>query len=604
MSRTGDRYIVDLFRDIAQNNKSGLLRLTSGRVIKALFFEGGVPVFAISNQTTEQLDYQLLERVLVTEKQLAEAKTAAGQPHKLGQILVQTRLLTKEQIDQVTADLAKNVILSVFSWVKAEAAFDERGRAVHDVKVQWSPAECILQGVRAAAIQDRVADQLVPADATVTRPVSASKLASSGTLTSAESYILSRVEGPTLASDLGDLTGLGESETRKALCALIAIGLLSVVGAEQDQLEEPGPGAAPSAADVEDDIDRRLDYFEHSDFYEILGMTRLAGGSEIKAAYYKLAKKYHPDIFRQSDNSELRGKAEKLFARITQAYETLGDTAQKMLYDEQLRKSGRVPSAAPSKPVGREQGTKPDSEKPRVTTGSLNAREDKGRSAAAPNPPKTDRKTAPLSAPPPPPASNHNHGASSSASQTSEEASKQHATSAKHNGGAPAEPSPTVHAEPPAQLPHPPHPPGQSPSQAAEFYYQQARTRIDQKDYYGAIQLLRECVRLDANKPHFHFHLGMNLLKNPRTRREGEFHLTKAAQLDPFNAQIRVKVGMMYKEAGLAMKAEHFFREALAMDPGNRVALRELQGAPSKKKDDSSIWKADLGSIAKKILKK
>lgn len=116
---------------------------------------------------------------------------------------------------------------------------------------------------------------------------------------------------------------------------------------------------------------------------------------------------------------------------------------------------------------------------------------------------------------------------------------------------------------------------------------------------------MRECVRMDANKPHYHFHLGMNLLKNPRTRREGEFHLTKAAQLDPFNAQIRVKVGMMYKEAGLAMKAEHFFREALAMDPGNRAALKELQGLPSsKKKDDSSIWKADLGSIAKKILKK
>jgi Flp pilus assembly protein TadD len=94
----------------------------------------------------------------------------------------------------------------------------------------------------------------------------------------------------------------------------------------------------------------------------------------------------------------------------------------------------------------------------------------------------------------------------------------------------------------------------------------------------------------------------MALMRNPRTRREGEQHLLKAAELDPFNAQIRFRLGLMYKEAGLPKKAEVYFREALQIDPENRAALKELGGPGGDKKDH--IWKADLGTLAKRIFKK
>jgi hypothetical protein len=141
MSSVSDRLITDLFREIAQNNRSGLLRLTSGRVIKAIFFEGGIAVFGISNQANEQIDYALLERGWVTQAQINKAKEVAGQPNKLGQTLVSTGILDKSAIDTASLELAKQIILSVFGWVKAESAFDERVRAVHDVRVQWKECE-------------------------------------------------------------------------------------------------------------------------------------------------------------------------------------------------------------------------------------------------------------------------------------------------------------------------------------------------------------------------------------------------------------------------------------------------------------------------------
>ncbi|MBU3698473.1 MAG: molecular chaperone DnaJ [Candidatus Kapabacteria bacterium] len=64
------------------------------------------------------------------------------------------------------------------------------------------------------------------------------------------------------------------------------------------------------------------------DYYEILGLQRGASGDEIKAAYRKLAMKYHPD--RNPDNPE----AEAHFKEAAQAYDVLGDADKRARYDQ------------------------------------------------------------------------------------------------------------------------------------------------------------------------------------------------------------------------------------------------------------------------------
>jgi DnaJ-class molecular chaperone len=63
-----------------------------------------------------------------------------------------------------------------------------------------------------------------------------------------------------------------------------------------------------------------------SDYYEILGVQRNASEQEIKKAYYKLCKKYHPDQNKETADIEK-------MKDINKAYEVLSDEEKRGIYD-------------------------------------------------------------------------------------------------------------------------------------------------------------------------------------------------------------------------------------------------------------------------------
>src|SRR5687768_1349228 len=67
---------------------------------------------------------------------------------------------------------------------------------------------------------------------------------------------------------------------------------------------------------------------EFKDYYSTLGVTKAASEKELKQAFRKLARKFHPDV-NPSDKT-----AETKFKEINEAYEVLGDPVKRKKYDE------------------------------------------------------------------------------------------------------------------------------------------------------------------------------------------------------------------------------------------------------------------------------
>jgi curved DNA-binding protein len=77
-------------------------------------------------------------------------------------------------------------------------------------------------------------------------------------------------------------------------------------------------------------IDGHTKWVRHmaSDYYKVLGVERNAKQEDIKRAFYKQAKRYHPDANRDDP------KAEEKFKEVNEAYEVLGDPQKRQQYDQ------------------------------------------------------------------------------------------------------------------------------------------------------------------------------------------------------------------------------------------------------------------------------
>jgi tetratricopeptide (TPR) repeat protein len=111
----------------------------------------------------------------------------------------------------------------------------------------------------------------------------------------------------------------------------------------------------------------------------------------------------------------------------------------------------------------------------------------------------------------------------------------------------------------------------------AEIKFRQAKTLYNQARYEDAMAYLDEAIRLDAQRSAYFLLLAMVETKIPTYTKKAEEHFRKSIKMEPWSPDGYLGLGIMYKNAGLKVKAAKQFNKALRVDPGNPSAMKELK---------------------------
>lgn len=187
-------------------------------------------------------------------------------------------------------------------------------------------------------------------------------------LTPLEGFVLSRVNGITPLRDIALATGLPE---RQVFEALAKIELLGAIKWQKVETATPRSRTAPAAAgevkasgpDLNLILERiALMYrsLPRRDHYQLLGVPRTADTEDIKAAYANLSREIHPDRFYKMELGDKRDMLDTVFARVSEAYETLRDSSKRVAYDRSLVPAAAAAPGGPAKAAPAKQGVTAD----------------------------------------------------------------------------------------------------------------------------------------------------------------------------------------------------------------------------------------------------
>jgi curved DNA-binding protein CbpA len=361
-----DQPLAELIREISSRNFSGTLRLENERARAAVYFENGRIIFAAANVRSLRLQEHLRKRALVSQKELARLGNNLSDLD-LASALCTAGLVTREQIDPLLALVVVDVLRVCLLWTTGTWDFDERARLGYPVEVTVDVNNLLREAGQRMPLKF-VSARFRNPNETISR---APDVATSGNnLLPSESFLLSRLDGPTKLQDLVALSGLRELDAHRLLYGLALSGMVTreywhhafraepaQTGKEAD-VAPPSPrtrevDAAAEAAQELADLETFLERLgKAADYYEIIDLPPDAGANEIKLAYYAIARRYHPDRFHVQSGTPQHARISSAFARVTQAYETLTDPTARSAYDASLERSRRFSGAARKKASG------------------------------------------------------------------------------------------------------------------------------------------------------------------------------------------------------------------------------------------------------------
>ncbi|MCP4039609.1 MAG: DnaJ domain-containing protein [bacterium] len=362
--------LPNLLLQLYRHRFDGALELTRGNTQKRIIFQQGAPVTSESNLASETLGVQLIDQGVIDR--LAHGRVSdymKREQCKEGVALLALELLQPKGLFLALREQVRRRLLEAFAWSEGNYALAEAEELQSEVQPLRSDCLALVcEGLLNHWTPDRLLADLTPY---IERyPVRTKAFDDAQRRLGEHEEVEALFDGIDATQSLGSAIGSGFSCLRVLATSWILanggflrfedepisrededghetgfdveIEVVSsattdawVAGTPVAQAEAENAGGEPSEAALvmRQEVLDCLEGLEARSLYELLGVPENAGDSEIRKAYFKAAKRFHPDALNHLGLSDIKEEAARVFARIAEANDVLRDPAKRADYD-------------------------------------------------------------------------------------------------------------------------------------------------------------------------------------------------------------------------------------------------------------------------------
>jgi len=344
-----DYGLADILIGLQRTDKTGILEVRSGAILKKIYIKNGDMIFAASNRDEDRLgDILLREKKITSEQYDQSVQEMKKTGQRQGAALVRLGYLKPQELVRAVRRQVEEIIMSLFPLEDGTFEFKEGPLPSEEtITLKLSAANLIYRGIKKienfyGIINNIINSALPRLDVALCFSPDPMKLFQDLNLDREGKTILSYVDGKTAIDNIISASRLDKFAAFKAIYALLSIGIIEPVrdiaesAAEipaEDIIKGPEIKAPQEIIDRIEDIYNRRESFG---YYGILGLRERATQDEIKKAYYNVAKEFHPDRHFYLKAEDLKTKLNAIFSFVTEAYTTLSNPEKRKQYDTRL----------------------------------------------------------------------------------------------------------------------------------------------------------------------------------------------------------------------------------------------------------------------------
>jgi len=313
--------------------KKGRLTFRYENVQKYLFFQDGFVVFAKTNCPQELLGEVLFRLGKLSDENHSKIDDYIEPKKNIGELLVEKGLISTEDLHEGLTYQMREIVLDTFSHFDGEFKFQEMDElAEQEFGSKISIPVLIEDGIRRMKYDPHLKKFM---EKKTPFPKSKNFFYR---LTEEEKDILKIIEGKTASEAILQSSGINPELFWKSLYLFYCLDLVDVEAEEkvpEQEKEKKDRDSEDSYKRIEEVV--RLSFnLSSMNYYQILNVSETSSRSEIKKAYFQLARKYHPDLYGRDLPSDIKEKIEDVFDKITKAYHILIDEEKKHDYDAKV----------------------------------------------------------------------------------------------------------------------------------------------------------------------------------------------------------------------------------------------------------------------------